>query len=265
MIWVRRSPYAARMTATVAAIHRYPVKGLSFQPLVRVEVKAGQMLPQDRVYALALGSTQFDPAHPEWMPKTNFLMLQRDEKLAALQTEFDPETHTLAVHRGGKQVARGKLDDAMGRAVIEQFFAAYMGEAARGKPRVVAAPGHNFSDVNRKVVSLINLASVKDLERITGAPVDPVRFRGNLLLDGLPAWAEFGWIDREFKIGTVPLRVVKRIQRCAATSVNPETAKRDINVVQSLVRGFGHPDCGIYAEVLADGVIDRGAELTPPP
>lgn len=253
-----------RMTVTIAAIHRYPVKGLSFQPLVRVEVKAGQMLPQDRVYALALGSTQFDPVHPEWMPKTNFLMLQRDEKLAALQTEFDPETQTLAVHRGGRQVARGRLDDPMGRAVIEQFFAAYMGEAARGQPRVVSAAGHNFSDVNRKVVSLINLASVKDLERITGQPVDPVRFRGNLLLDGLPAWAEFGWIDREFKIGTVPMRVVKRIQRCAATSVNPETAKRDINVVQSLVRGFGHPDCGIYAEVLADGTIDRGAELTPP-
>lgn len=253
-----------RMTITIAAIHRYPVKGLSLQPLNRVEVKAGQMLPQDRVYALALGSTQFDPVHPEWMPKTNFLMLQRDEKLAALQTEFDPETQTLTVHRGGRQVARGRLDDPTGRAVIEQFFAAYMGEAARGQPRVVSAAGHNFSDVNRKVVSLINLASVKDLERITGAPVDPVRFRGNLLLDGLPAWAEFGWIDQPFKIGTVPLKVVKRIQRCAATSVNPETAKRDINVVQALVRGFGHPDCGIYAEVLADGVIDRGAEVTPP-
>ena len=252
------------MSITVAAIHRYPVKGLSLQSLVQVEVKAGQMLPHDRVYALALGSTQFDPAAPEWMPKTNFLMLQRDEKLAALQTEFDPEIQTLTIHRGGKQVARGRLDDPMGCAVIEQFFAAYMGEAARGQPRVVSAPGHNFSDVNRKVVSLINLASVKDLERVTGEPVDPVRFRGNFLIDGLAPWAEFGWIDKPFKIGSVPMRVVKRIQRCAATSVNPETAKRDINVVQSLVRGFGHPDCGIYAEVLANGTIDRDAELRPP-
>lgn len=253
------------MPITVAAIHRYPVKGLSVQPLERVEVKAGRMLPEDRVYALALGSTVFDPEAPEWMPKTSFLMLQRDEKLAALATAFDPETQTLTVSRGGRQVARGKLDEPMGRAVIEQFFAAYMGDAARGKPKVVSSPGHNFSDVNRKVVSLINLASVKDLERVTGEPVDPRRFRGNLLLDGLPAWEEFTWIDREIRVGDVPMRVVKRIQRCAATSVNPDTAERDINVVQALARGFGHPDCGIYAEVLKDGAIERGAILSPPP
>jgi uncharacterized protein YcbX len=252
------------MSATVTAIHRYPVKGLSCQPLESVQLKAGEMLPHDRAYALALGSTAFNPAAPEWMAKTNFLMLQRDEKLAALATDFDPATRTLTVSRGGRSVARGKLDDAMGRAVIEQFFAAYMGEAARGQPKLVAAPGHNFSDYRQKVVSIINLASVKDLERVTGSAVDPRRFRGNLLVEGLPAWAEFQWIGKEFRIGDVPVRTVKRIQRCAATSVNPDTAKRDINVVQSLVRGYGHPDMGIYVEVLADGALALGAELVPP-
>ncbi|MCC7048387.1 MAG: MOSC domain-containing protein [Alphaproteobacteria bacterium] len=252
------------MSATVAAIHRYPVKGLSHQPLDRVALKAGEMLPCDRAYALALGSTVFDPNQPEWMPKTNFLMLQRDEKLAALKTAFDPATQTLTVHRGGRQVARGRLDEAMGRAVIEQFFAAYMGEAARGQPKLVAAPGHNFSDYRQKVVSIINLASVKDLERVVGAPVDPLRFRGNLLVEGLPPWQEFQWIGKEFRIGDVPVRTVKRIQRCAATAVNPATATRDINVVQSLVRGYGHPDLGIYVAVLAEGAIAPGATVTPP-
>jgi hypothetical protein len=252
------------MPAAVAAIHRYPVKGLSFQALDRVALKAGEMLPFDRAYALALGSTVFDPARPEWMAKTNFLMLMRDEKLAALTTAFDPDTQTLTVSRGGKQVAKGRLDDPMGRAVIEQFFAAYMGEAARGQPKLVAAPGHNFSDVNRKVLSIINLASVKDLERVTGAPVDPLRFRGNLLVEGLPAWQEFQWVGKEFRIGDVPVRTIKRIQRCAATSVNPATAMRDINVVQALVRGYRHADMGIYVEVLKDGTLERGAMLTPP-
>lgn len=257
------------MPATIARIQRFPVKGLSPEPLDRVAVKPGAMLPFDRAFALALGSTPFDPEHPQWMPKTNFLMLMRDEKLAALETRFDDATLTLTVSRGGRQVARGRLDDAMGRAVIEQFFAAYMGEAARGQPKLVAAPGHNFSDVNAKVLSIINLASVKDLERVTGQPVDPLRFRGNLHVEGLPAWAEFGWIGREFRIGPpgatqVRLGVMKRIQRCAATAVNPTTAQRDINVVQSLVRGFGHPDMGIYAHVLTEGAIATGDPLTPP-
>lgn len=261
------------MAATVARIQRFPVKGLSPQKLDRVAVRAGEMLPYDRGFALALGSTAFDPAAPQWMVKTNFLMLMRDEKLAALATAFDDATLTLTVSRGGRQVARGRLDDPMGRAVIEQFFAAYMGEVARGQPRLVAAPGHNFSDVNAKVLSIINLASVKDLERVTGQPADPLRFRGNIQVEGLPAWAEFGWVGREFAIGPangreggkpVRLSVMKRIQRCNATSVNPSTAQRDINVVQALMRGYGHTDMGIYARVLNDGELATGDVLTPP-
>jgi uncharacterized protein YcbX len=252
------------MPATIARIQRFPVKGLSPEVLDRVDVTPGEMLPLDRAFALALGSTAFDPAEPRWMAKTYFLMLMRDEKLAALETRFDDATLTLTVSRGGRQVARGKLDEPMGRAVIEQFFAAYMGEVARGQPKLVAAPGHNFSDVNAKVVSIINLASVKDLERVTGQPVDPLRFRGNIHVEGLPAWAEFGWVDKEFSIGAVKLSVMKRIQRCAATAVNPATAQRDINVVQSLMRGYGHADMGIYARVLNAGTIATGDALTPP-
>jgi hypothetical protein len=252
------------MTVRLAHIYRYPVKGLTPEPLERVNLVRGQGLPHDRRFALAHGTTAFDPAAPEWLPKTSFLMLMRNERLARLRTHFDEATSVLTIERDGRTVAKGNLGDQAGRLVIEQFFAAYMGEAARGQPRVVSSPGHNFSDVNRKVLSIINLASVKDLERVTGAPVDPVRFRGNLLVEGLPAWQEFQWAGKEFSVGGVPVRWVKRIQRCAATSVNPETARRDINVVQSLVRGYGHPDMGIYVEVLKDGAIARGAELVPP-
>ena len=34
-------------------------------------------------------------------------MLMRNERLAALQTEFDDETQTLTVHRDGRQIAKG--------------------------------------------------------------------------------------------------------------------------------------------------------------
>lgn len=252
------------MPITVDAIYRYPVKGLSAQKLDHAPVKPGEMLPHDRAYALALGSTAFDPAYPVHMAKTNFLMLQRDEKLAALETSFEPDTRTLTVVRQGRRVSSGRLDDAMGRAVIEQFFAAYMGEAARGQPRIVAAPGHNFSDVDAKVISIINLASVKDLERVTGAPVHPLRFRANVYVSGADPWIENAWVGKEIAIGKVRLSVMKRIQRCAATHVNPDTAERDMKVVPALQRGFGHVDMGIYGRVLNAGEISRGDVLSPP-
>src|SRR3546814_5034943 len=88
-------------------------------------------------------------------------------------------------------------------------------------------------------VSLINLASIHAFERVARQPVDPRRFRGNFLIEDLPAWEEFGWIDREIRIDAARLRVVRRIQRCAATNVNPETAERSeehTSELQSLMR-----------------------------
>src|SRR5439155_22243659 len=82
----RRSPRADNMTSTVSAIYRYPVKGLSAEKMDRVTLMPGECLPHDRRFAVALGSTRFDPQHPEWLPKIRFVMLMRDEKLARLQT-----------------------------------------------------------------------------------------------------------------------------------------------------------------------------------
>ena len=77
---------------TVRAIYRYPVKGLSPQALERARLTAGQTIPADRLYAIENGPTGFDPAAPAYFPKQRFLMLMRNERLAALRTEFDEAT-----------------------------------------------------------------------------------------------------------------------------------------------------------------------------
>ena len=123
---------------------------------------------------------------------------------------------------------------------------------------MLASPGHSFSDVARKVVSIINLASVRAIENMVGQPVHPLRFRANLYVEGWPAWHEFDLLDRTLAIGDVRLKVVKRIVRCAAVNVDPDTAERDLSIPQALQRRLGHGDCGIYAEVIAGGSIAVG-------
>ena len=91
-----------------------------------------------------------------------------------------------------------------------------------------------------------------------GRPVDPRRFRANLYVSGWPAWHEFELLDKALAIGDVRLKVVKRIVRCAAVNVDPESAVRDLDIPHTLMRGFGHADCGVYAEVSAGGVIGIG-------
>jgi uncharacterized protein YcbX len=251
------------MAITIREIYRYPVKGLTPEARDDVEVQPGQAILGDRQYALALGSTPVEDQVGEWMPKSKFLMLMRNEKLAQLETVFDDATDTLTVLRGGRQVATGNLSDKIGRTLIEEFFSAFMGDEARGRPKVVqAAKGHALSDHAKPVVSIINAASLADMTRVFGKELNPLRFRGNLLFDGLDAWAEFDLVGKTLKSGDVTMKVFDRIDRCAATNVNPTTAERDQNIPKALMSAYGHIDCGVFAEVLTGGTLSRGDTLS---
>jgi uncharacterized protein YcbX len=245
-------------SATVKSLYRYPVKGLSPQALPRTALTAGQTVPADRLYAIENGPIGFDPAKPAYFPKQRFLMLMKNERLAALRTDYDEPGHVLVIHSGGTEAARGDLRTAGGRAAIERFFAAYCADELRGPPKVLYGDGHSFSDVAKKVVSIINLASVAELETRIGAPVDPLRFRGNLYVTGWPAWHEFDLLGRTLNVGRARLKVVKRIVRCAATNVDPQTGIRDLTIPQTLMQNFNHMDCGVYAEVVTGGEIAVG-------
>jgi hypothetical protein len=257
------------MEATVAKLYRYPIKGLSAEALERVSLSPGRCLPQDRRFAIALGTTEFDPARPSWLSKTHFIMLMRDEALARLETRFDPDGATLSIAENGRPLVEASLSDPEGCRRIARFFDEFLGGAVAGPLRVVEAPGHAFADARPKpnasteqYVSLINLASIRDLEGAIGARVDPIRFRANVYFDGPPAWQEQEWIERHIIVGGARLRVVSPITRCAATEVNPVTAERDLDVVKTLWRDYGHNLMGIYAEVTAAGELAVGDGIT---
>ncbi|WP_425992284.1 MOSC domain-containing protein [Afipia sp. DC4300-2b1] len=249
-------------TATLQSIYRYPVKGLSPELLPNVALQAGRTLPTDRRYAIENGPIGFEPANPKHFPKIRFLMLMRNERLAGLQTRFDDASNTLTIRYNGAEAARGNLETPEGRAAIEMFFAENFSPELKGPPKVLSAPGHSFSDVAAKVVSIINLASVAAIETIVGQPVNPLRFRGNLYVSGWPAWHEFDLLEKQLTIGDTRLKVIKRIVRCAAVNVDPVTAERDLNIPHALMQMFDHADCGVYAEVIAGGTIAAGDTIT---
>ena len=242
----------------ITSLYRYPVKGLTPEPLPRTELSPGQTFLADRRYAIENGPSGFDPAQPAWLAKPHFLMLMRDEWLAGLRTHFDDATNVLTIRHNGKVVAEGDLETSEGRTAIENYFATAFAGQIKGPPRILSSPGHSFSDVARKVLSIINLASVRAIENMVGAPVHPLRFRANLYVEGWPAWSEFDLLDRTLTVGDVRLKVVKRIVRCAAINVDPDTAERDLAIPQALQRRLGHGDCGIYAEVITGGPIAAG-------
>src|SRR5712691_5559863 len=122
------------MTATINAIYRYPVKGLSAEPLSRTRLAPGQTIASDRRYAIENGPSGFDPAAPSYLPKHRFLMLMKNERLAQLESRYDEAADMIVIRQGGRDVARGDLATAQGRKAIEDFFAVYCADELRGPP-----------------------------------------------------------------------------------------------------------------------------------
>src|ERR1700730_4025309 len=65
-----RNRMAMTPRAEITGLYRYPVKGLSPEPLQQVALQIGQTSPADRCYAIENGPSGFDPAGPVWRPKT---------------------------------------------------------------------------------------------------------------------------------------------------------------------------------------------------
>lgn len=253
---------------TVHSLYRYPVKGLSPEPLADVALAAGRGFPGDRELALTNGAWTFDEASYQPRPKMDFLMLMRHESLAALRTRLAGKR--LSVQAPDGSGCEGAIDDPADCARLSDFFAAYLDGKLPGRPTLVKAGAHRFTDVSvvsptlMQSVSLINLASVRDLGEKLDHTLNPLRFRANIYFDGGAAWEELGWLDREIRIGALRARVVLRTRRCAATNVDPETGARDLGIPQALLKHYRHGDLGVYAELLDGGSLRAGDPVLPP-
>jgi hypothetical protein len=246
---------------TITHLYRYPIKGMTPEALTHITLTPGEPIPHDRLYAVAHGTTDFDANAPKHHPKTDFIMLMKNEQLAALRTHYDHDNQVLQIFQKEQLVASGNLQMAEGRYAIEQFFINYLGKDIRGNPKIVHAPNHTISDVNAKVLSCINLNSVRELEKVVGTAVDPLRFRANVYFDDAPAWIELQWANRQFRLGTATVEGFKPIERCAATNVNPQTAQRDLQIPQTLINTYGHRHLGIYVRVVQGGEVAVADEL----
>jgi GntR family transcriptional regulator/MocR family aminotransferase len=249
--------------AAVANIYRYPVKGLSAQPLSSVALETGRPFPQDRIFAFARPGAPIDEHDPKWAKKGLFVMLMLDEGLARVTTRLDLKTLRLAVMEGNQEVATGRLTDPDERAALEKFFWKLVPTLPAPPTLLRSREGH-FMDKPDNVISLINIATVKSLEQRWGYEIDPLRFRANIYIDGAKPWEEFDWIGSDIRIGDAVFTVDRKNGRCGATNVNPISGRRDLDIPGSLRGSFGHKNLGVYLIVRDGGAIAVGDSVFVP-
>ena len=249
--------------ASVASLYRHPVKGLTPETLGEVQLTAGAYFPRDREYAIEVGPSGFDPDNPKHISKQRFTVLARFPSLARLRTRLDDATGALHIGDAHGFGVEANLATEEGRASIERFLQAFLGEEAPQKLRVLQGPGgHRFMDHPQGFVSVINLASVRSVAQAIGQAVDPLRFRANIYVDGLKPWAEDDWIaGQAMRLGEAQLTVFKPIVRCIATHVNLDTGARDIDMVAMLREHFERDTLGTYFSIAQGGRVAVGDEV----
>jgi len=247
------------MRAQVTRLCRHPVKGFNPEDLAQADLVAGACFPCDRLYAVEDGPSGFDPAAPGYVPKQRFTVLAKMAAVARARTAYDEDTGVLTAAAEGYPAFSGDLRAEAGQAGFAAWLGELLGEEASGPLKVIAGPGaHRFMDHPSGHVSIISLDSVRDLEQRIGRPIDPLRFRANLYVEGWPAWAENEWAGRTLKIGSATATGFKPIVRCAATAVDPVTALSDLDIPAALFEQYGHVLCGLYVQVTGGGRVAVG-------
>ena len=257
------------MSGRIAALYRHPVKGFTPEALDAAVLTAGAHFPCDRIFTVEDGPSGFDPAEPKHISKMRFTVLARVPALVRARTAYDEATGEFRVDGEACPPFAGRLTTAEGRAAFEAWLTGFLAEqdpdGAHGPLKVLAAPaGHRFMDSRNGFVSVLNLQSVRDVERRIGRPVDPRRFRANVLVEGWPAWSEHGQAGKVLTVGRAQLTILDDTVRCAATHVDPVTGDKDIDMCPELFDHFGHMCCGVYARVTAGGRLAVGDAATGP-
>ncbi|MBI1188254.1 MAG: MOSC domain-containing protein [Alphaproteobacteria bacterium] len=249
----------------IESLWRYPVKGFTPERLDAIDFAPGVGVPFDRVFAVENGPSGFDPEAPAHVAKMRFAVLASIPKVARARTRFDDKSNQLSVETD-EGVFTARLDEPEGRRAFARWLQDFLGEDASGQLQVLAAPrAHRFYDDPRGRVSIINLASVRDLSERIGRPVDPLRFRANVHVEGWPPWIELDAAGAHMSLGHATARVIAPIRRCVATHVDPDRGVRDLDMLEALRGLYGHVLCGIYADIIDAGRARPGddAEVRP--
>ncbi|MCU0516857.1 MAG: MOSC domain-containing protein [Oscillatoria sp. Prado101] len=261
-------------TAKVKQLFIHPVKGLTPDPCERVFLTAGHGIKGDRAFALIYSDALAGASEPTvpWMSKKNFAVQNDWPGLAALECSYNPNTDRLTVNYQGVELLAASTGTPSERQRIAAFFTGYLAalqptETARHPERAplhLAGTGSGetrYPDRQPVHISLLSQATLDELAQAAGQPVDVRRFRPNIVLEGVPAWEEFNWVGKQFKLGGGSIAVTARIGRCLNIEVNPHTGLRDIPLFTLLQKQFGHAQTGVLATVSNSGAVCIGDAL----
>lgn len=248
------------MTATLAHIWRHPIKSHGAEVIDRATLTAGQGLPGDRVWAVIHANSPVDPVAPEWAASRAFVIGTDVLPLVAIRAQTLADGRITLHHPDLADITLDMTQKA-DQARLIAWTAPLMETGRPAATAVIRLASQGVFDTPFPSISLNNTASLAELSAVAGHNLDMRRFRGNFWFSDLPAWQEHDWIGRKVRFGTAHLLIRAPVQRCAATTVNPQSGTPDVETPYLLRKHWGHRDFGVYAQVIKSGEVALGDRL----
>lgn len=242
-------------------IWRFPIKGFQGQRLDSVTLEQSAGIPGDRRFAITRGTHPTDT----WLQSGSFYVNAHVDNLPTFKIDPVSENGISVTNSLGSRIDLD-FDDPASIARANESMTQFMIPAGIDPdlpiPQIMQQKTQRgIWDFVDTPLSIINSASVAEIGDAMGEYLDPVRFRGNLVVNIDNSWDEFSWIGKRIRIGEAEIEVFRPIPRCPAPGVNPESGKRDIDFAARMPEHFGHAYCGVYAVTTKPGKIFSGAQI----
>ena len=260
------------MSVTISSIHYCPVKSISFQSIKNCEIKKNIGIVGDRIFAFAKGlnfeqAKLFEKDPEDRRGKWNkILTLKNSPMMNKYNFIFDGSNLTLTFKN--KEILTINSNELNKYELISNKILELESSI---KDSLILMKNEEFpfydTSISKKTVlnhsiSLINNKSIQDFKNKINQEIEIQRFRGNIYINGIDAWEEQNWIGKIIKINDVSFKVEKKIPRCVAINLKPNSDDKSLNLLQSLKKNYNHFDMGIYLTALNDGQINIGEKIS---
>jgi uncharacterized protein YcbX len=245
----------------VTDLWRHPIKGVGRERLDAVSLSVGKTMPWDRHWAIAHADAKVDPSNPEWARCMNFARAARGHQLMAVTSQYDEATGIITLEHPDLETISVNPDDTEDAALLVEWVTKISNPSRSLPTQIFKAPDRGMTDSNTPTISIHTKASLDALADAVGASLDQRRFRGNIWIEGPDAWEEFNWIGKTIRIGEAEFNITDPIERCVATTVNPDTGEADRETLEALKSNWGHMDFGVFGIVSKAGKVSLGDKL----
>ena len=236
-----------------------PVKSLSFNNVDTLEIIKNIGIKNDRIFAftnnLNFKDIELIKNNPLKREIYNFLSLKKYPELN--QYNFLLEDNFLILEFENKIILNTDIDNQHEVKILcskLEDILPNINNINLLKDRV----NPFFDTMPNKSISLINLNSIKDFEKLSNHQVEHERFRGNIYVEDLDKWEERKLVGKVLSINDIKFKVIKEIPRCSATNIKPKTSDINLNIPFNLKKIYNHINLGIYLDPLNDGKINKG-------